>query len=173
VAVLLVMKPFLGLWLGQSLADSAAPVGQILLLGLWPNMLAFIPFGFLQSRGRPDLPAKFHVAELFAYAPGLYFLTRHFGAAGAAWAWDARTLADAVLLFGAVRQLPILAAGWFGFALLAAAYAWAQWQAPSTLSYWALSALLLAISLVWAAIILPSDIIQHLRPRRVSLAVPP
>jgi O-antigen/teichoic acid export membrane protein len=177
VAAMLLMKPSLGCWLGTKLAASAAPVGQILLIGLWPNMLAFIPYGFLQSRGRPDLPAKFHVAELFAYAPALYFLTRHFGAAGAAWAWDARTLADAILLFGAVRLLPVLASGWFGFVLLAAAYAWAQLHAHATPVYWALSAPLVAISLVWAVIILPADIrlnlVQRLRPRGTRMTVPP
>jgi GT2 family glycosyltransferase len=79
IVSILAMRPFLTVWIGRTIAAAAAPVGQILILGLWPNMLAFVPFGFLQSRGRPDLPAKFHVAELFFYAPALYFLTRFLG----------------------------------------------------------------------------------------------
>jgi O-antigen/teichoic acid export membrane protein len=170
IVSILAMRPFLTVWIGRTIAGAAAPVGQILILGLWPNMLAFVPFGFLQSRGRPDLPAKFHVAELFFYAPALYFLTRFLGVAGAAWAWDARTLADAILLFAAVRLLPGLLAGWFGFLLLAGAFAWAQMGGVSPVLYGAGSGLLSAASLLWAWRALPPDLklqlMQRVLPRR-------
>ncbi|MBN6743028.1 flippase, partial [Acidithiobacillus sp. MC6.1] len=101
VVGLLLIKPFLVLWVGAALAATAAPVGQILLLGIWINTLAFIPFTHLQGRGRPDLPAKFHVLELVPYGGVLWLLINRFGVAGAAWAWSLRVLADAFLLFWA------------------------------------------------------------------------
>jgi O-antigen/teichoic acid export membrane protein len=163
VAGLLGMKLFLSLWIGPDIAKQAVPIGDILILGLWVNMLAFIPFGFLQSRGRPDLPAKFHLAELLVYAPLLYGLTRRYGPAGAAWAWDARSLADAVLLFAAVGMLGVLAACWGGLLVTSMAFAWANAGMDTTATYWPLSAILLAASLVWAGLRLPPGIWQVLR----------
>jgi O-antigen/teichoic acid export membrane protein len=163
VAALLGMKLFLSLWIGPGLARNAAPIGDILILGLWVNMLAFMPFGYLQSRGRPDLPAKFHLAELLFYAPLLYGLTRRYGPAGAAWAWDARSLADAILLFAAVGMLGVLAACWGGLLATCLAFAWANAGMDGTATYWPVSAILLAVSLLWAGLHLPPGIKQAMR----------
>jgi O-antigen/teichoic acid export membrane protein len=164
VACLLGMKMFLSLWIGPALAKTAAPIGEILILGLSVNMLAFIPFGFLQSRGRPDLPAKFHLAELLFYAPLLYALTWRYGPSGAAWAWDARSMADAILLFAAVGMLGVLAACWGGLLATGMAFAWANAGMDGTATYWPLSAMLMTASLVWAGLRLPPGIKQALRP---------
>jgi O-antigen/teichoic acid export membrane protein len=158
LAAMLTMKPLLVFWLGRPLALSAAPVGHILLAGLWANTLAFIPFGFLQSRGRPDLPAKFHVAELLFYAPLLLVLTHRSGVAGAAAAWDIRAASDALLLFAAVRLLPALLSCWFGLALVLAAFAWVAAGIDSLPLYWAVAAGLLGLGTIWAASILPDDV---------------
>jgi len=100
---LLLIKPFLILWVDAALAEKAAPVGQILLVGIWINTLAFIPFTYLQGRGRPDLPAKFHVLEILPYVAILWVLITRLGILGAAWAWDLRVLADTLLLFWGAR----------------------------------------------------------------------
>ncbi len=165
IAGLVIMRPFLSIWIGPELADTAVPVGQILTLGLWANTMAFIPYGYLQSRGRPDLPAKFHVAELFVYAPALYFLTMRFGVVGAAWAWDLRVLVDALLLYGAVRRLPVLLAGWFGLLLVASAFFWVSDEDASSVVYWGGSILLLVVSLFWALRRLPPEMVQSLTKR--------
>ncbi len=64
---LLFLKPFLIFWIGTTLAEKTAPIGQILLVGIWIQTLAAIPYTFLQGRGRPDLPAKLHLMELLPY----------------------------------------------------------------------------------------------------------
>ncbi|AEK56875.1 flippase [Acidithiobacillus caldus] len=123
---LLLIKPFLILWVGGALADKIAAVGQILLVGIWINTLAFIPFAYLQARGRPDLPAKFHLLELLPYVAILWVLIDKLGVPGAAWAWNLRVLADTVLLFWAAQitsginhtiagALPIIAAFFVAF----------------------------------------------------------
>jgi O-antigen/teichoic acid export membrane protein len=173
ITALIIIKPFLIIWIGKSLAVRAAPVGQIIILGLWANTLAFVPFGFLQSRGRPDVPAKFHVIELFGYAPVLYVLTRSFGVAGAAWAWDARVLADLVLLLAAVRMLPVLRESFLGLGLVAGAFAWAWFAIPSAAIYWGFGAVLLMAGALWAWRNLPPDIpgnlLARINPRRPAM----
>lgn len=97
------LRPFLRLWLGPSLAEISAPVGSVLLLGMWANGLAFIPYVLLRGQGRPDLTAKFHLLELFPYILALWFGIRLAGLQGAAWAWTARVVVDFLLLFAAAR----------------------------------------------------------------------
>lgn len=96
-----VMYPFLTLWVGPVFAGHAAPVGEILLLGIWINSLASVPLGSLQAQGHPDIVAKFHVLELAPYAVALWGGLHLFGLAGAAMAWASRVWLDAILLFWA------------------------------------------------------------------------
>jgi len=103
ILLLVLLEPFLELWVGESLAEVASPVGAILIVGVWINGLASIPFTLLQGQGRPDLPAKFHVLELAPYAVALWVGLRWGGLEGAAVAWTARVTLDAGLLFGAAR----------------------------------------------------------------------
>ena len=103
---LLVISPFLRIWVGSAFASHATPVGQILLLGIWINGLAFVPFALLQARGRPDIVAKFHLLEVIPFLLVLWFALTRIGIAGAAIAWALRVSVDATLLFIAA-DLPI------------------------------------------------------------------
>lgn len=94
---------FISLWINPDFARKAAPVGEIILLGLWINGLAFLPLSLLQSQGRPDLPAKFHALELIPFLGILWLGMQWFGLQGAAMAWALRVTIDAGLLFGAAR----------------------------------------------------------------------
>jgi O-antigen/teichoic acid export membrane protein len=102
---MVLLEPFLHAWVGEDLAVHSAPVGVILLLGMWVNSLAVVPYAFLQAQGRPDLPAKFHVLEVPPYVGGLVLGLHAAGIRGAAWAWTARAIVDAVLLFAASRRI--------------------------------------------------------------------
>jgi O-antigen/teichoic acid export membrane protein len=96
-------KELLTLWIGADFAAVAAPVLQILALGLFVNGIAQIPFTLLQSAGRPDLPAKFHLIELPFYLAVLWASIEAFGVTGTALAWLLRSLADMVALLLAAR----------------------------------------------------------------------
>lgn len=96
---LLIISPFLRLWVGSAFASRATPVGEVLLLGIWTNGLAFVPFALLQARGRPDLVAKFHLVEVVPFLLVLWFALTRIGIAGAATAWTLRVSVDAALLF--------------------------------------------------------------------------
>ncbi len=104
------MHPFLALWINPAFANRAAPVGEIFLLGIWVNSLAFIPYSLLQAQGRPDLTARFHLVELAPYLALLWVGLVEFGLPGAALAWVLRVGADAALLFSfaGLRIRPVM-----------------------------------------------------------------
>ena len=108
------LEPFLQVWVGDDIASTSAPVGAILLMGVWVNSMAVLPFVWLQAQGRPDLPAKFHMVELVPYIGGLILGLQVAGIYGAAWAWSCRAAVDAVLLFAAARRIakPTKVADW-------------------------------------------------------------
>jgi O-antigen/teichoic acid export membrane protein len=95
---IVLVGPFLRLWIGEEFASYATPVAKILLIGAWANGLAFMPYALLQGQGRPDLAAKIHIAEIFPFLGGLYFLIIHFGLPGAALAWTLRTVIDCFVM---------------------------------------------------------------------------
>jgi O-antigen/teichoic acid export membrane protein len=156
------LDPFLRAWVGPDIASSSAPVGEILLMGMWLNSLAVVPFAFLQARGRPDLPAKFHLLELAPYIGGLVFALHVNGIRGAAWAWSCRAAVDAALLFWAARKVSKGAADWRELArggLLAAAACIGGltiFRVPSL--RFAVGGGLLAASFVWAWRIAPAQV---------------
>lgn len=99
---------FLRYWVGRSFAEHAASLGVILLVGVWVNGLACIPYGHLQAMERPDLVAKFHAIEIVPFLALLWTGMHFFGLVGAAYAWTLRVFVDAVLLFAVGGRTP----GW-------------------------------------------------------------
>src|SRR6266404_3864432 len=120
VVAVIVLKPFLIMWIGAEFAEVAAPVGEVLLIGLWINSLAWVPVVMLQGQGRPAIVAKLHVLELIPYVAILWIGVAWVGLPGAAWAWALRVAIDALLMFWAsglwARVFSVL---WTGMALIA------------------------------------------------------
>ncbi|KXW58656.1 flippase [Ferrovum myxofaciens] len=152
---LLGMRPFLDLWLGPRLAPTTGPIGTILLLGIWANALAFIPFTHLQCRNRPDLPARFHLLELLPYGLTLWGLISAFGAEGAAWAWNLRIGVDALLLFWAAGSLDALRHSLGPAFLLTLAFVLTQLLPYASFLYLALASLLVLSTLWNSWVLLP------------------
>jgi len=92
-------KDILQIWLGSDFVGPSLWVFKIISLCVFINFLAFIPFTFLQGIGRPDIPAKFHLAEFIGYVFIVWFFISKWGLIGAALAWGLRVLVDALLLF--------------------------------------------------------------------------
>ncbi|SCX98131.1 flippase [Thiohalorhabdus denitrificans] len=99
VAGIIITEPFIMWWINTKFATESANIGHILAIGLWANALARIPITLLQSRGRPDLPAKAHLFELIPYLAGLIFALQWWGIVGAAVVWSLRVTIDAIILF--------------------------------------------------------------------------
>lgn len=99
---------FLHYWISPDFSRHAAPIGMILMMGVWINGIAYIPYGLLQAQNRPDLTAKFHLIELPPFLLILWGGIHWFGLEGAAMAWTLRNIGDALLLFYATHQLALL-----------------------------------------------------------------
>jgi len=67
LVVALFARDILKIWVGVDFSMESTVVLQVLALGVLVNSLAHAPFALLQGVGRPDLPAKFHLFELFFY----------------------------------------------------------------------------------------------------------
>jgi O-antigen/teichoic acid export membrane protein len=91
--------PLLALWLNAGFADPATPVLQLLLIGIFLNSAAHLPYALLQAHGRSDLTAKLHLLELPVFALLLVASVHLFGVAGAALAWTLRVMLDTALLY--------------------------------------------------------------------------
>jgi O-antigen/teichoic acid export membrane protein len=99
----------LTLWLGAGFAANSANVLRLLAVATFVNCLAGTPYGLVQAAHRPDLTAKFHVAEVPFYVALLWWILPRYGIAGAAIAYLARVSLDMILLFLAARRLMPLA----------------------------------------------------------------
>jgi O-antigen/teichoic acid export membrane protein len=89
----------LDFWLGSEFAVNSSLVLKLLAVGVFINSHAQVPFGLLQSAGRPDLTGKLHLIELPFYLLLLWWMLSAYGIAGAAIAWVLRMAVDAVFLF--------------------------------------------------------------------------
>lgn len=94
----------LTLWLGPVYAAEASTALRILAVGVLANAMAHPPYIALYAMNRPDLPAKFHLAELVIHIPLTVWLVSTFGIAGAAAAWASRVWIDLLLLLTAVSR---------------------------------------------------------------------
>lgn len=89
----------LTIWLGTEFAANSTYVLQLLMIGIFINSHAQVPFGLIQGAGRPDLTAKLHLVELPLFIALLWWLLNDFGIVGAAVAWVLRIVIDTALLF--------------------------------------------------------------------------
>lgn len=106
IALVLAFAPaILRLWLGETFARESAPVLRILAVGILMNGFAQAPFAMIQARGRADLTAKVHLAELPFYVTSMLYLIRVDGIKGAAIAWTLRVSVEALVLFIIARYM--------------------------------------------------------------------
>lgn len=147
---ILVMKPFLGVWVGTEFALRAAPVGELILVGIWINSLALLPYTQLQAQGRPDLVAKFHALELLPFIAVLWVAVSALGLPGAALAFTLRATVDALLLFWASKLWRPLVALWPAGILVLGAWGGVQYAGGVHLRV-ALGVALIFGALVWAS----------------------
>ena len=100
----LLAYPALALWLSPEFAKQSLPIALILVVGIWFNSVALVPYTVLHASGDSRTTALLHLAELAVYIVALYWLTVSWGLVGAAVAWVGRVLLDLVLLCSAVEK---------------------------------------------------------------------
>lgn len=98
---------FLRIWLGAEFADHSTAILRILAGGMLVYCMAYLAFSLLQSAGRPGLAARWHLLELLPFLGLATWATSRYGIHGMAWAWSARCVMDALVLFPlALRFVP-------------------------------------------------------------------
>jgi O-antigen/teichoic acid export membrane protein len=94
LVLVLFAHPLLRLWLGETFANGSAAVTRILAVGILFNCLAFAPGSLIEAIGRPDLLARFALAQAVLFIPLSALLLDMIGIEGAAIAWALRAAID-------------------------------------------------------------------------------
>lgn len=101
-------REILQFWLGLDFARESTPALQILALGILVNSMVQVQYALVQALGRPDLTAKFHLAQLPIHGFLVYWLVGLWGTTGAALAQSIRLAVEALLLLVAACRLASL-----------------------------------------------------------------
>jgi O-antigen/teichoic acid export membrane protein len=88
----------LALWTGDDFAQKSGLVLAWFAVGVLVNSGAQVIATFVQARGHADFTAKLYIVEFPLYCGLLFWLVPQFGIAGAAYAWVARIVFDAMAL---------------------------------------------------------------------------
>lgn len=105
IFLLVIAKPFFSIWAGEDFGRESSLPFYVLLLGLFFNVIAYIPHSLIIASGRTDILAKVYWIELLPYIAAVAVLTSSFGAVGAAAAWSLRVITDAVALLLLSKKL--------------------------------------------------------------------
>jgi O-antigen/teichoic acid export membrane protein len=101
-------RDILQLWLGSDFARESTLALQILAVGILVNSMVQVQYALVQALGRPDLTAKFHLAQLPIYGFLVWWLVGLWGTTGAALAQSIRLAVEALLLLMAACRLASL-----------------------------------------------------------------
>ena len=111
---IVILAPFLDIWVGHKVSLLSAPVGRILLIAFWLNSFAYLPSMTLQAAGRPKGVAQILLLQIPVYLVALYFGMSAFGLIGCAIVLCLRHVVDWIMFsWAAYRSLeawPILLA---------------------------------------------------------------
>lgn len=114
IIALPLINPFLTLWIGHELADKAAYVGEIILVGTWINALVIPHNTYLQADGKKlKKVVLIYLFEIPIYFTLLWLGLSYWGVIGAALAWTLRVAIDSALLLrlaGAFKRIVLLSA---------------------------------------------------------------
>ena len=95
----------LAFWIDNDFANNSSIVLQLLVLGVFINAHAQVPFAMIQGAGRPDITAKLHLIELPFYLLLLVWMLDSYGIVGAALTWVIRIIFDSIILFGITSKV--------------------------------------------------------------------
>jgi O-antigen/teichoic acid export membrane protein len=99
-------REILQLWLGGDFPATSNMVLKILAGAVFLQALGYVPLTTLQAIGRPDISARYYLAEIPLYFVLCFVLVPVYGIEGAAWAWFVRlVIITSGLMWSAKREL--------------------------------------------------------------------
>jgi O-antigen/teichoic acid export membrane protein len=105
VALAALAPELLAAWMGDQFAAEGAAALRWLVFGLMVSGLAKIPAVTLAAHGRPDMTAKLHILEVLPFVAIALILIPWLGVVGAAIAWTARAIVDAIAIHCLANQV--------------------------------------------------------------------
>lgn len=84
----------LNLWMGNEFAEKSTLLCWILLVGVFFNGIAMVPYSLIQASGNAKITAQLHLVELVCYVPLLILMIHQCSIVGAAVAWSIRVFFD-------------------------------------------------------------------------------
>jgi O-antigen/teichoic acid export membrane protein len=159
---MIVVGPFLRLWIGADAAADGAPIAYVLALGVWANGLAQLPYAGLQAAGRTDVTGKLHLVEVLPYLALLWLALSTVGILGAALAWSARVIVDFVALaildrvgWRVMRRVLVQAVALTALALTM------LFATPNSMVQWVLASAICVATAVYSFAILPRSMVER------------
>lgn len=100
VSILMISFSYFGLkiWINEEVASKSYFLLIIMMVGVFFNSLAQVPFALIQADGKVKLTSLLHVIEFFIYIGILVLLANYFGLVGVAIAFLLRTIIDFLCL---------------------------------------------------------------------------
>jgi len=134
IGAIVVLGPFLNVWVGPLIAGPGAPVGRVLIVAVWLVGQASVTRVLIQAQNNPAATARLGLVELPLFAGLLWFGIHRFGLPGAAGAVLCRAMFDYLVLLhlSHIRARTILVDMFAHLSFLAAALAIA-WYVPQAL----------------------------------------
>ncbi len=98
LVAMLVLEPFLHVWVGNEVATAGGPVGRIMIICVWLVGQANLARILIQAQVHPATAARVGLFELPFFAAALWFGVKYFGLTGAAVVVAARGMFDYLVL---------------------------------------------------------------------------
>jgi O-antigen/teichoic acid export membrane protein len=129
IGAIVVLEPFLHMWVGPVLAAHGAPVGRVLIIAVWLVGQAGVTRVLIQAQNNPAATARVGLVELPLFAGLLWLGIARYGLPGAAAAVLTRALFDYLVLLylSRIHARTILVDMFAHLSFLAAALALASW----------------------------------------------
>lgn len=175
IVAIFALGPFLTWWVGADLAAHAAPVGRVLVIGVWLVGQASVTRILIQSQVNPARAAMAGLVVMPFFVGGMWAGIHHFGLLGAAVAVAARALVDygVLLHLSAIRMrrivLDMAAHLAFLLASLFLAHAW-----PELAGSIGLGAVALTLNAAWSITMTPGiralarDLLMRFNARKTT-----
>jgi O-antigen/teichoic acid export membrane protein len=157
IGAIVVLGPFLRVWVGPVLAEHGAPVGRVLIIAMWLVGQAGVTRVLIQAQNNPAATARLGLVELPLFAGLLWLGINRFGLPGAAAAVLLRSLFDYLVLLylSRIHTRTILVDMFAHLSFLAAALAIAWWM-PGTLYAIGAGVVLAVANAVWSVATTPT-----------------
>lgn len=104
ILLALVVQPFFTLWAGPAYGVHSTGPFLVVIFGVWMASITLVPYAYLLAVGKAKLAAILQISEVVPYLVAAWFLTKYYGAMGAAIVWTVRYAVDSVIMFWLVRR---------------------------------------------------------------------